>query len=245
MRLARPPEIKWQFKQPKGGDDVFPRCPSSGCFLGPSGTGKSTTLIAMLLGPYRGVFEQIHIFSPSVHIDSAWNPVKEFAQHLEGSTFHSEWDEQALKDILEQQKERIRQLKEAKTRKPLPQCFICLDDWADQPHILHSASNIVATLFVRARHFATSVWVSSQKLTAIAPVARVNFRFMCVWRLRNAKEIQALMEELSAIHPVSVLQEMYTVAIEDEEHSFIFIDLVAKRREDIFHIRFDQKLVLE
>ena len=51
--------------------------------------GETTTLIALILGPYRGVFDQIHIFSPSVQIDSAWAPVKEFAQRLEGSSFHS------------------------------------------------------------------------------------------------------------------------------------------------------------
>jgi hypothetical protein len=50
--------------------------------------GKTTTLIAMLLGPYKGIFDQVHVFSPSVDIDSAWLPVKEMAGNLmEGSTF--------------------------------------------------------------------------------------------------------------------------------------------------------------
>lgn len=241
--LKRPPEVHWNYKQPKG--DVFPRCPNSGCFLGPSGTGKTTTIVSLLLGPYRGVYEQIHIFSPSVHIDSAWNVVKELAQNLEGSSFHDEWEPAALERILSEQREKIRKLKDAKTKKPLSQILIVLDDWADHPEIMHSASNLLATLYVRGRHVGASVWVSSQKLTAISLVARVNFRFMCVWRLRNAKEIQAVIEELSALHPPHVLYEMYHTAIEDEDFSFWYINLVARRREDIFHIRFDHKMVYD
>jgi hypothetical protein len=207
--------------------------------------GKTTTLISMLLGPYRGIFNQIHVFSPSVDIDSAWHPVKEFAQHLEGSSFHSEWDEESLRQIMDRQRETIKQLKDAKSKKPLPQVLTIIDDFADRYDIMHNASNILTTLFVRGRHFGSSCWLSSQKLTAIAQVARVNFRFMLVWRLRNFREIQSLMEELSAIYPANVLHEMYKAAIEDEDHSFWFINMVAKKKDDMFFVRFDQKIVYE
>ena len=73
----------------------------------------------------------------------------------------------------------------------------------------------------------------------------MNFRFCLVWRLRNQKEVQALMEELSAIHPVKVLREMREMAISDEDHSFWYIDLVAKKKEDMFYIRFEHKMVLD
>ncbi len=82
--------------------------------------GKTTTLISMLLGPYRGIFDQVHVISPSVDIDSAWLPVNELAKNLmEGSTFNSEWDEPALRKVLEERREKIRDLKQAKSKKPL------------------------------------------------------------------------------------------------------------------------------
>ena len=240
--LKRPKEEHWNFRKPP---EPFPQTPgANGCFLAPSGMGKTTTLISMLLGPYRGVFDQIHIFSPSVDIDSAWGPVKEFAGHLEGSSFHSEWDEAALRQILEMQRDRIRQMKDAKTKKPLSQILVVLDDFADDP-LMARRTGILTTLFIRGRHFGSSCWVSSQKLTAIATVARVNFRFMLVWRLRNQKEILSLMEELSALYPIQVLHEMYETAITDEDHSFWYINLVAKRKEDMFFVRFDHKMVWE
>ena len=98
---------------------------------------------------------------------------------------------------------------------------------------------------MRGRHFGSSCWLSTQKLTAISQVARVNFRFMCVWRLRNAREIQSLMEELSALYSPNILHEMYQAAISDEDHSFWYINLVAKRTDDMFFVRFEHKMVYE
>jgi hypothetical protein len=241
--LKRPAEVHWNFRKPP---EPFPQTPgANGCFLAPSGMGKTTTLISMLLGPYRGIFDQIHVFSPSVDIDSAWGPVKQFADHLEGSSFHSEWDEPALRQILDQQRDKIKKLKDAKSKKPLPQVLTIIDDFADRWDVMHSATNVLTTLFIRGRHLGSCCWLSSQKLTAITSVARVNFRFLCCWRLRNYREIEVLMEELSALYPKQILWEMYETAINDEDHSFWYINLVAMRKEGMFFIRFDHKMVYE
>ena len=241
--LKRPAEVHWNFRKPP---EPFPQTPgANGCFLAPSGMGKTTTLISMLLGPYRGVFDQIHVFSPSVEIDSAWTPIKEISQHLESSSFHSDWDEGALRQILDEQRAKIKELKDAKSKKALPQVLTIIDDFADRQDIMHRAGNILTTLFIRGRHFVISCWLSTQKLTAISQVARVSFRFMCVWRLRNAREIQSLMEELSALYPPNILYEMYEAAISDEDHSFWYINLVAKRKEDMFFVRFENRMVYE
>ncbi len=88
MPLTRPAAIQWKFRMPP---EPFPQTPSAnGVFQVPDGMGKTTTLISMLLGPCDGVFDQVHVFSPSVDIDSAWLPVKERASSMEGSSFQSE-----------------------------------------------------------------------------------------------------------------------------------------------------------
>ena len=242
MALKRPAEKHWNYRTPPA---VFPQTPGcNGCFLAPSGQGKTTTLISMLLGPYAKVFDEVHVFSPSVDIDSAWDPVRDFAKGLKASSFHSEWDERALHEIMAAQKATIKELKLAKSKKPLPQCLTIIDDFADRPDIMHSAGNILTSLFIRGRHFGSSCWLSSQKLTAISTVARVNFRFMLVWRLRNQREVLSLMEELSAVYPIDILHQMYETAISDEDHSFWYINMVAKK-DDMFHIRFEHKMQLE
>ncbi len=119
--------------------------------------GKTTTLIAMLLGPYKGIFEQVHVFNPSVDIDSTWLPVTGMAGNLmEGSTFNLEWDEASLRKALDAQRNKIKDLKHAKSMKDLPQTLTIIDDFADRSDKMHSASNILTMLFIRGRHFGSS-----------------------------------------------------------------------------------------
>ena len=240
--LHRPPEKKWAYSQPP---EPFPPCPSRGCFLGPSGSGKTTTLISMMLGPYKNAFDGIYVFSPSVEIDSAWDPVKEHAKHLKGHGFFSEWDEKAMWAILNEQRDKIKDLKRQKTTKPLPQVLVVIDDFADSSDVMHNSGNILTSLMIRGRHFGCSTWVSTQKLTALSLVTRVNFQFMCVWRLRNAKEIEAVVEELSALYPKKTLLQMYDMAVHEEDYSFWYILLTAKSKQDMFWIRFQKKLQVQ
>jgi hypothetical protein len=143
------------------------------------------------------------------------------------------------------QKQKVKELKDAGSKKPLPQCLTIIEDHADRADVMHSASNILTTLFIWGRHFGSSCWLSSQKLTAISTVARVNFRLLLCWRLRNQREVMALMEELSAVCPINVLHHMYETALSDEDHSFWYINMVAKQKQDMFHIRFEHKMLLE
>ena len=75
-------------------------------------------------------------------------------------------------------------------------------------------------------------------------VARVNFQAMLVWRLRNAKELESLCEELSALYPKKVLLQMYAAAVK-EPYSFWYILLTAKHKEDMFFLRFDKKICVD
>jgi len=238
--LNRPAEKHWKFQQPPA---PFPQCPTSGVFLAPSGQGKTTTIVSLILGPYRKVYESIHVYSPSVFIDSAWDPVIEFSKSLKDCTFNAEWDEDSLIEIMDNQKKKIKLLKDGKTEKPLPQILITVDDWADSP-MLHSSTNILTTLMIRGRHLGISCWVSSQHLRAISTVIRNNVKFMCVWRLRNAKEIAALMEELSALYPIPVLREMYESATTDAPYSFWHINMMVPK-EEMMMVRFEDHMVVD
>ena len=67
---------------------------------------------------------------------------------------------------------------------------------------------------------------------------------MAIWRLRNAKEVETLCEELSGVYDKNTLLEMYRAATA-EPYSFLFIRLDAKTRETMFYLRFEQRLVPE
>ena len=105
--------------------------------------------------------------------------------------------------------------------KKLYQVLIILDDYADSPQ-LHKAHGALDTLFIRGRHMQISTWVSSQKLRLISTAVRVNMQFLCCWRLRNQHELDAVIEELSALLPKDKLRRIYEQATR-EPYSFLFV----------------------
>ena len=56
--------------------DNVSKLPMRAMISGPSGSGKTILLQNMILDIYKGCFERIYIFSPSIDIDHSWNPVK-------------------------------------------------------------------------------------------------------------------------------------------------------------------------
>ena len=223
--------------------------------MGPSGSGKTAVLVDLILRLYRGCFERIYIFSPSIHLDSTWAPVRDYIkQELGKDEDYSEeeclfdtWDAEALRRIYETQ---VAVIKEAKRRglKRLFNILVIVDDFADDPSVCHqtggysAGGSMLNTLFVRGRHAFISTLVSTQKLRLLSSTIRVNAQFLLVWRLRNRLELQSLLEELSAVHPIRVLQQMYDLAVR-EPFSFWYILLTAKRPEEMFFVRFEQRLV--
>ena len=69
----------------------------------------------------------------------------------------------------------------------------------------------------------------------------VNASDLYVFRLRNYYDLQAFLDEVSAIAPKDVILEMYNLSV-DEPFSFLTVKLTAKNKQDIFMIRFDKKL---
>ena len=78
--IVKPVNVKeYDFKQSKY--EVALKLPFSQIITGPSGSGKGILLQSMILDIYRGVFERIYIWSPSISVDSNWTPVKRYIQN--------------------------------------------------------------------------------------------------------------------------------------------------------------------
>ena len=228
--------------------DHMPPTPLRGIVLGPSGTGKTVVMVSMLLDHYRGAFSRIFVFSPSVDIDMTWQPVKKYVHETLGvdpdkeQCFFSKWDPQSLQRILDTQASMIEMQKKRGYTNMYGICIV-VDDFADSPEVLHAVGkNVINTLFVRGRHLMVSTLIGSQKLRALSTMIRVNAQFFLCFRLRNNKELGQLLEEISAVYPVKTLRKMYDLATADP-YSFWYILLTAKRKEDMFFLRFEQKMV--
>ena len=81
-----------------------------GLIRAPSGSGKTHLINILIFDLYRNCFHRVHTFSPSVHKDHTWEPVKQYieqymkVQHTEDEPIYSsEPDFEALQTITDTQ----------------------------------------------------------------------------------------------------------------------------------------------
>ena len=153
--------------------------------------------------------------------------------------YFSDYNPDDLEKIITTQSKLILQQKKQKDTK-LYSVLVIVADFADDPSFSRD-SKLLHSLFTRGRHTSISTVVSTQKVTAIAPIIRVNATFLIVYRLRNSKDLETFLEELSAMLPRKELIELYQLATK-EPYSFLYINLVAKTLNNMFYINFKQKV---
>ena len=150
------------------------KLPIRSILLGPSGAGKGILLQNMILDIYRGCFERVYVFSPSINVDMTWIPVKEYLNKTinlsenEPPLFYDTNDQENLEKIIDTQKKVTEHLKSKKDNKKLYSILIIIDDWADSPDFSRK-SQLLHALFTRGRHSGISTIVSTQKFTALHP----------------------------------------------------------------------------
>ena len=210
--------------------------------MGPSGAGNGVWLCDTAVRIYAGRFERIFVWSPSVDLDHQWDPVRRYSERVlkvdqnTEKTFFSSWDEGQVREVIRQHTE-VTLLAKKMGNTRLHSILIIVDDFADMPRVMHSPTNPLAQLFIRGRHAGISTIVSTQKYHAIDPVLRTQATFLVVFRLRNGKELQSVVDELSAIYPADVIKSIYEEAT-DEPFSFLYV-LCARQKQDMFFKRFD------
>ena len=104
---TRPPAVtpaaEIQLKYKQSSYDVLPKLPHTSCFLAKTGSFKSICMQWLILKGYRGAFEKIFVFSPSVKVDPVWKEVGKYCEDVLGQ---EKWgydtpDLEALDEILE------------------------------------------------------------------------------------------------------------------------------------------------
>ncbi len=105
---------------------VVPKLPLRGILLAPSGSGKTVLLSNMMLNIYRGCFERIYIFSPSVNVDQTWQAVKDYQEKVLGvketesdPLYFDHYDPDDLQHIIETQQKVILEMKKTKNDKTI------------------------------------------------------------------------------------------------------------------------------
>ena len=156
--------------------------------------------------------------------------------------YFSEYDPEALNKIINEQR-KVSEHQKKENHKTLHQILIVIDDFADNPEFSRQ-SKLLHSLFTRGRHSGISTICSTQKFTALHPILRVNASELIVFRLRNYSDLITFLDEVSALIDKQTLLQIYTTATE-EPYSFLYCNLTAKKKDDIFMINYNKKIHFE
>ena len=222
------------------------RLPTRSMILAPSGGGKTVLLQNMILDIYHNCFSRIYIFSPSIHVDMTWNPVKEYLAQGLGQDADRErylfdhYDPAELQSIIDTQYKVVEFMKHSKMHKVF-QILVIIDDFADSPDFTRS-SKLLHSLYIRGRHIFISTVTATQVYKAVSPIIRKNITDLYIFRLRNQTDLDGWIEELSAIYDKKTLLQLYKVAT-DRPYGFLYVNLTARDKTDMFYLSLDKKLV--
>ena len=153
--------------------------------------------------------------------------------------YFNNYNPEDLENIIETQHKIIKMLK-ASNRKKLFSILIAIDDFSDDPSFTRQ-SKLLHSLFTRGRH--TTI-VSTQKFAATHPIIRVNATSLIVYRLRNQKELDAMVEEVAGLIGKKELIEIYKIATADE-YSFLYVNLAARNVNETVYKNFTGRITLE
>ena len=67
-----------------------------------------------------------------------------------------------------------------------------------------------------------------------------------LFKLRSFQDLELMINEFSAlVEDKKEMMNIYKQAVEDKPYSFLYINLKAKNINEMFHIRFEQYIILE
>ena len=101
-----------------------------------------------------------------------------------------------------------------------------MDDFVDDPNFTRK-SQLLHQLYIRGRHYMISTITATQVYKAVSPVIRKNMTHLFIYRLRNYADLQAIVEEMSAVYSPKILLQIYHEAI-SEPYSFPYINLMQR-----------------
>ena len=134
-----------EYKYKNSKFDMMPKLPARMLCVASSTGGKTVLIQNLILKIYRGSFERIYIFSPSVHVDDTWSAVKKYIRDVmkvdaeKEQLYYEEYDPVALKKIIDTQHKVIDFQKKNK-QKDLFSILLVVDDMADDPKFVRYSS---------------------------------------------------------------------------------------------------------
>ena len=117
--------------------------------------------------------------------------------------------------------------------KKLYSICIIVDDFVDNPKFCHSQNSLLNSLFIKGRHMCISTLVSTQKFRCLSSIIRTQITELYVFPLRNNSDLEAFVEEVSAVYDKKTLLQLYRMAT-SEPHHFLYVNLMTRDKNKMF-----------
>jgi len=229
----------------------FPSLPSSWVFSGPTCSGKSQAWLSLILRVYKGMWDRIFVFSPSILVDDSYQELRKYLDKMSPreKLYFDDMDMNALGKIIADQTAIVEMCKKNK-QKP-PQILCVCDDMADRSDVLNrrtgarNGGSHIMSLAVRGRHSCISWIVSTQAWNLVSLPIRKNVRNIVQYRARSQKEVEGLVEELAAMYDKDIVRAIYDYAVNDQPYSFLNVKLDAADKKDMFWLRWESRIFPE
>lgn len=142
-------------------------------------------MIDSLLDPkkFRGVFDDIYVWSQSYYLDPKWKRLK-----IEKDRVFTEWNEKECKKIMEEIEE------EAEEDQSKHVLFIW-DDMIDAKIMHLNKMGCIESGAVRGRHSRISIIIVSQMYMKLSTPIRNNTTNLIIFRIRNSDELKKIVRE--------------------------------------------------
>ena len=101
--------------------------------------------------------------------------------------------------------------------------------FADSPDFTRN-SKLLHQLYIRGRHQMISTITATQVFKAISPIVRKNITDLYIYRLRNQADLDAIIEEVSAVYDKKTLYKLCKMAT-DEAYGFLYIKLTSRDKK--------------
>ena len=135
-------------RQPKA---PFRALPANSLHIGPSGSGKSLTLLRTLMDSDKlgGMFDRYEIFSPNIFIDPQYKAlikyIEEKTNQKRDDFCHEEFDQEAIRKLMEEQKKANAWLRKQGAKRLLSACVV-IDDFGERADIVKAHGSTLNSL---------------------------------------------------------------------------------------------------
>lgn len=182
---------------------------------------------------------------PQAHpLQGLVNPAPLLDKRIPEENFYSDYDEDTLRGIMEEQMTVVRLLKQyGKSKHLANRILIIFDDLVGSKLFGNQRQNPFKMLNTNHRHYSASIFMVSQAYKEIPKTVRTNFSCLIIFEIPNDKEIEVIYEENSLYMKRPQWMEAYQYAVEGD-HDFMFINYQKPKRLRLMK-NFDQVLFVD